>query len=91
MASRNSIIMVVNDSIDDARNIKELIEFMDVPEVCTSTPAKWRSNVGENRLDAVFVGPDLSDADVRSVLGDVGDYNPNTPIVMLQPIPIPIS
>ena len=85
MASRNSIIMVVNDSIDESRNIKELIEFMDVPQVCTSTPAEWRSIVGENRLDAVFVGPDLSDAEIRSVLGDVGDYNPNVPIVMLHP------
>jgi len=84
MTGRNSMILVVNDSIDEARNIQELIEFMDVPKVCTSTPAKWRSTVGDNRLDAVFVGPDLSDKEIRSVLGDVGDYNPNVPIVMLQ-------
>lgn len=84
MTGRDSIILVVNDSIDEARNIQELIEFMDVPKVCTSTPAKWRSMVGENRLDAVFVGPDLSDKEIRSVLGDVGDYNPNVPIVMLH-------
>lgn len=83
MTSRNSIIMVVNDSPDEAKNIKELIEFMDVPQVCASSPSKWRSLVGDRRLDAVFVGPHLSDKDVRSVLGDVGDYNPNVPIILL--------
>jgi hypothetical protein len=84
MTSRNGIIMVVNEALDEARNIKELIEFMDVPQVCTSTPANWRSLVGDSRLDAVFVGPDLSDKDFRSVLDDVGDFDPNVPIVVLS-------
>jgi DNA-binding NtrC family response regulator len=84
MTSRNGIIMVVNDTPDDARNIKELIEFMDVPQVCTSTPDNWRSLVGGHRLDAVFVGPDLSDKDFRSFLDDVGEFDPNVPIVILS-------
>ncbi len=86
MVIRNSVIMVVNDSPDEARNIKELIEFMDVPQVCTSTPSKWLSLVGERRLDAVFVGPHLSDKDIRSVLDDVGNYNPNVPVVVLSAV-----
>ncbi|HNP63456.1 MAG TPA: hypothetical protein PKH39_05930 [Woeseiaceae bacterium] len=78
------MIMVINRTITDAENLKELIEFMDEPEVCTSTPAEWRSQVGQSRLDAVFVGPDLSETEIRSVVGDVGKLDPNIPIVMLH-------
>ena len=34
------MIMVINREISDAENLKELIEFMDEPDVCTSTPAE---------------------------------------------------
>ncbi len=78
------MIMVINREITDAENLKELIEFMDEPDVCTSTPAEWRSRIGQSRLDAVFVGPDLSEGEIRTVVGDVGKLDPNIPIVMLH-------
>ena len=84
MTGRNGMIMVINDGPDEARNIKELIEFMDVALVCTATPADWRTLVGNKRLDAVFVGPDLSDKNFRSVLNDVGEFAANVPIVVLR-------
>lgn len=89
MTGRDGIIMVVNDAPDEARNIKELIEFMDVPKVCTATPANWRAQIGKKRLDAVFVGPDLSNKDFRSFLDDVGEFAANVPIVVLQDVTAP--
>lgn len=89
MTSHDGIIMVVSDAPDEAQNIKELIEFMDVPRVCTSMPANWLSLVGDHRLDAVFVGPDLSDGGFRAVVDDVGEFSPNVPIVILRKRPAP--
>lgn len=84
MMAGEGMIMVINRTISDAENLKELIEFMDEPDVCTSTPAQWRTEVGESRLGAVFVGPDLTEKEIRAVVGDVGELDPNIPIVMLH-------
>ncbi len=84
MAAGDGVIMVINSTVASAENIKELIEFMDEPEVLTATPAGWREQVGDSRLGAVFVGPDLSEQEIRTVVGDIGHLDPNIPIVMLQ-------
>lgn len=83
MDNADSMIMVVNRAGSAAENLKELIEFMDAPNVCTATPAKWRQEIGDNRLEAVFIGPDLSDTDVRTLVDDIGKLDPNIPIVMI--------
>ena len=84
MGPGNGTIVVVNRAADDAQNLKELIQFMDAPEVCTSTPSDWRETVDGRRLDAVFVGADLTDDEVRTLMGDVADTDPNVPIVILS-------
>ncbi len=84
MGSIDSMIMVVNRAAPAAENLKELIEFMDAPNVCTATPAAWRQQVGEHRLEAVFIGPDLDDTDIHSLVDDIGKLDPNIPIVMIQ-------
>ncbi len=84
MTGQNGIVVVVNGVPDEAQNVKELIEFMDVPLVCTATPANWRTLVGDRCLDAVFVGPHLSDRDFRHVLDDIGEFAANVPIVVLR-------
>ena len=83
MDNAESMIMVVNRAATTAENLKELIEFMDAPHVCTSTPARWREQLGEHRLEAVFIGPDLDDAEIHSLVDDIGKLDPNIPIVML--------
>lgn len=83
MDNTDSIIMVVNRAGLAAENLKELIQFMDAPNVCTATPAKWQQQVGEHRLEAVFVGPDLDDKDVHELVDDIGKLDPNIPIVMI--------
>lgn len=83
MNNADSMIVVVNSSGAAAENLKELIEFMDAPHVCTATPAKWQEQVGDSRLEAVFIGPDISDTDIRAVINDIGELDPNIPIVMI--------
>ena len=84
MNATNGMIVVVNRAQKEANNLKELIEFMDAPEVCTATPTDWRATVGDRRLDAIFVGADLTDREVRTLLGDVEESDPNVPIVLLK-------
>lgn len=83
MNSADGVIVVVNRKGSAAENLKELIEFMDAPNVCTATPGKWQERIGDGRLEAVFIGPDLSDKDIRAVVRDIGDRDPNVPIVMI--------
>lgn len=84
MNGTESMIMVINRAGAAADNLKELIEFMDAPDVRTATPAKWRQEIGDNRLEAIFIGPDLSDEDIRRLVDDIGDLDPNIPIVMIE-------
>jgi len=84
MQTADSVIMVINGAEADAENIKRLIQFMDAPYVCSATPGKWLQEVGSCRLEAVFVGPDLSDSEITTVVDEVGHHDPNVPIVMLN-------
>jgi len=83
LSSTDSVIVVVNRPGAAANNLKELIEFMDAPNVCTATPSGWQQQLGGSRLEAVFIGPDLSDSDVRTLVDDIGKFDPNVPIVMI--------
>ncbi len=76
--------MVVDAGTAAANNLKELIEFMDAPEVRVATPAQWREVAEEGRVEAVFVGPDLDEDEVRGLLAGIGDLDPSIPIVMLD-------
>jgi len=76
--------MVISSALTEADRLKELIEFMDEPEVLTSMPGEWRERLGDRRLGAVFIGSDLNDSEVRAVLVDVGGVDPNAPIVLLH-------
>ena len=55
--------MVVNRAASAAQNLKELIEFMDAPNVCTATPRQWRAQADGHRLEAVRIGRLVEDSD----------------------------
>ena len=78
-----SMILVVNSGAEQAANLKSLIEFMDTPEVLTANPGDWRERVGDQPIEALFVGADLSATDIDELLNDIGSIDPNIPIVML--------
>jgi DNA-binding NtrC family response regulator len=78
------LFMIVDDAPDRAENLKELIEFMDVPEVRVSMPENWRSRIGDSRLAAVFLSDDLDAERLRRLIADVGEHDPNVPIVLVN-------
>ena len=75
--------MVIDPAEGSARNLKELIEFMDAPAVCIASPEDWRSRIGQHRVAAVFLGQDIPSDERDRLIGDVGKYDPNVSIVLV--------
>lgn len=84
MTAGDKTILVVDQDPVLAAHVKELIEFMDSPSVVTAEPADWRQRLGERRLEALFVGPDMSPDDVSVLLSDLRSVDPNVPVIMMQ-------
>ena len=81
IASRAVVILGHDQSV--SAHVKELVEFMDMPHVITAMPEDWKLRLGESRLEAMFVNPDVTQDVVSSVLQDLSEMDPNVPIVML--------
>ena len=77
-------ILVIDADAAMADNVRELIEFMDMPSVITAIPGDWQERLGERRLEAMFVGPALSDTQVAGLMSELEDVDPNVPVVMMQ-------
>lgn len=84
MTAGAKTILVVDQDPVLAEHVKELIEFMDSPSVVTAEPADWRQRLGERRLEALFVGPDLTQDDVSVLLSDLRSVDPNVPVIMMR-------
>lgn len=84
MATSEPMIMVVDSATDRARNLKDLIEFMDAPEVRVADPANWQSRIGDSRLAAIFLGNDIPKKELDRIIGAVGELDPNIPIVLVS-------
>lgn len=84
MSGGEHVILVVNRSTSAARNLKDLIEFMDSPPVVIAAPDDWQRRLGQQRLDALFVGPDMTKTEVGKLLSEIGELDPSVPIVMLS-------
>lgn len=84
MNGNDNVILVINRATAVAENLRELIEFMDTPHVRTAVPGEWRRELGDKRLEALFVGLDLSADEVDALLVDIGEHDPNVPIVMMH-------
>lgn len=78
------VIVVIDDALERADQLKALIEFMDAPAVITATPENWNARLGDNRLAAVFVSEALPEVDMSRVLEGIRTVDPNTPIVMVN-------
>lgn len=83
MTVTEPVILIVNQREQSANDLKGLIEFMDTPLVKVAEPANWRDALGEGRLEALFVGPDMDAGEVAQLLDEVGNLDPNVSIVML--------
>ena len=84
MSLLEKTILVVDQDPSVAENVKELIEFMDAPCVITALPDDWKKRLGDRRLEALFVGPDVSDDEVNHLMDDLSQLDPNVPVIMMQ-------
>lgn len=84
MTAGEKTILVVDQDPVLAEHVRELIEFMDSPSVVCAEPADWRQRLGQRRLEALFVGPDLTPDDVTVLLADLRSVDPNVPVVVMQ-------
>ena len=78
------MILVVNRGDGDAQSLCQLIEFMDNSDVYATTPTEWMSCLGNARLDALFVGADLAESEIDTLLTQVGELDPDVPIVLMH-------
>ena len=83
MPDRDKTILVVDHDLTVSRHVKELLEFMDAPEVMTASPEDWRERLGERRLEALFVGPELDDCWLDAMLTDLQTFDPGVPVVRM--------
>lgn len=84
MSAFDRTIMIIDTDPVLSSHVKELIEFMDTPSVVAAVPDNWQQQLGDRRLEALFVGPDLSSNDVSRLLADLANVDPNVPVVMIQ-------
>ncbi|MEO1201527.1 MAG: hypothetical protein AAFX10_02390 [Pseudomonadota bacterium] len=77
-------ILIVDDDAATADNLRELLEFMDHPSVITAEPGDWVERLGDRRLEALFVGPDLSENQLSCLLKDLKEIDATVPIVMCK-------
>lgn len=79
-----ALIMVIDGVAARGENLKAMIEFLDAPRVRIAAPETWRERLGERRLAAVFLGDDLEQAVIEQVIREIGEFDPNTPIVRVS-------
>ncbi len=82
--SDDHLILIVADDDEGAKHLKELLEFMDAPMVQTAKLGNWQSNLGERRLSAVFLGPCLDETASEKLIGEIGEFDPNVSIVIVD-------
>ncbi len=82
--SPEPVILVIDGGEARAQDLKASIEFMDAPRVSVVGPNDWRARLGNRRLAAIFVGDDLDQDALDRVIREVGEFDPNTPIVRVR-------
>ena len=87
MSGSERLIVVIDAAVDRARNLKELIEFMDAPAVRVAAPDNWQSQIGDQRLAAIFLRNDLPKKELDRIIGAVGKFDPNVPIGLVNEEP----
>ena len=80
----SAAILVIDSETGAATKLKSMIEFMDSPRVVTASPSDWRMSLGEERLDAVFIGSHVGDSDIDAMLDELEHIDPNVSIVMID-------
>jgi len=84
MSLRERTILIVDDNAASAENLRELIEFMDNPSVTTTASSEWKQALGERRLEALFIGPDLGERELANLLVELQEIDATVPVVLCE-------
>lgn len=57
---------------------------MDAPEVRVTNPSEWRVSLGAQRPAAIFLTETISESHADTIVSELGEIDPNIPIVMLS-------
>lgn len=82
MTVTDRVILIIDASDEHALRLKDMIEFMDAPEVRITVPEDWLSAVDDRRLAAVFLTESVSNEFTRSIISKMAEIDPNVPIVV---------
>lgn len=85
------VFSVVSGSDDHGRNLKEMIEFLDILPVRMTRPADWLADLEGRRPVAVFLADDLQSGDVESVLAKAAELTDDTAIVSITGVGKPLE
>src|SRR5690606_10442681 len=64
-------------------HLKELIQFMDAPQVLVASPDSWQQDVGVRRLAALFVSAGLPKTVQARIFDGVAAVDCNVPLVLV--------
>ncbi|MEO0998644.1 MAG: hypothetical protein AAFX58_14090 [Pseudomonadota bacterium] len=84
MSAQERIILVIDDSLERGTQLKDMIEFLDAPEVRLVHPKNWREQIESCRLAAVFIADSIKPAEGRRIVSAIGEVDRNIPIVVLD-------
>jgi sigma-54 dependent transcriptional regulator, flagellar regulatory protein len=76
------LVVVIHESAEDGLRLKELIEFMDAPDVLVATAADWERKCEGRRMAAVFVSGGLAAREQGKVFDAVAAIDCNVPLVL---------
>lgn len=85
MSDEHNLIFVIARSDSVARDIKDLLEFMEAERVEVVAPGDWAGQLADRTLSAVFVGPDLAGAESARLVAEISDFDPSISIVVVDP------
>lgn len=84
VSTADRVILVIDERSDRAEPLKEMIEFMDAPEVRITVPEEWKQTLGSQRPAAIFLTDLVSPEKVSEILEELGTLDPNIPVVLLS-------
>lgn len=83
MTLPDRVILIVDQSTERATRLKDMIEFMDAPEVRITIPDQWRDAVQDRRFAAIFLAETVSHDVAQSIMKEMESIDPNVPIVLM--------
>ncbi len=78
------VILVIDDELERAADLKGMIEFMDSPAVRISVPDEWQAQLGASRAAAIFLAETLPPDTIERIVQEIGNLDPNIPIVLMD-------